>query len=233
VQLLESNYSRDNLVIRDFFQVAQVDYLGAPTPKEGEKNYLPYAFLAIMMVASEDKEIQDNLVTAPQAKGCTTETALHEIETESLDRLQRLPLIEANKELQAMRIRNGGGKVDRDKLNGSDRAIFDRIQRTAYAPASREKLFITNLESLKLLARTAALKYELGKKDAIDSGGDVNAVGNSVAALNLDARSKMGFGMLDKITDKFPSDWFIQKQRMAPAIDAIKKQDAARMAKKK
>jgi hypothetical protein len=172
-------------------------------------------------------------VTAPQAKGCTTETALHEIETESLDRLQRLPLIEANKELQAMRIRNGGGKVDRDKLNGSDRAIFDRIQRTAYAPASREKLFITNLESLKLLARTAALKYELGKKDAIDSGGDVNAVGNSVAALNLDARSKMGFGMLDKITDKFPSDWFIQKQRMAPAIDAIKKQDAARMAKKK
>ena len=113
-------------------------------------------------------------------------------------------------------MRNGGGKVDRDKLNGNDRTIFDRIQRTAYAPANREKNFITNIESLKLLARSASLKYELGKKDAVDSGGDINAVGKSVGALNLDERAKMGFGMLDKIADKYPSDWFIQKQKWLP-----------------
>lgn len=233
LQLLESNYSRDNQVIRELFQVAQADYLGAPTPKEGDKNYLPYAFLAVMMVASEDKEIQDNLVTTPERKGCMLEGAIHEIESESLDRLNRLPIPQAGKDLDALRRRNGGGKVDREALNPSDRAIFDRLQRTAYVPAIREKLFITNLESLKLLARAALLKYELGKKDAIDSGGDIDAVGKSVAALNLDARAKMGFGMLERIAEKYPSDWFKQKQQMAPAIEAIKKEDAARMSKRK
>jgi hypothetical protein len=233
LQLLESNYSRDNQVVRDFYQVAQADYIGTPTPKEGEKNYLPYAFLAVMTMASQDQQIQDNLVTTPETKGCTLEAALDEIEQESLGRLERLPLAQASKELTAIQMRSGGGKVDPDKLNGSDRAIFDRIQRTAYAPANREKNFITNIESLKLLARSASLKYELGKKDAVDSGGDINAVGKSAGALNLDERAKMGFGMLDKIADKYPSDWFIQKQKMAPVIDAIKKQDAARMSKKK
>jgi chromosome condensin MukBEF MukE localization factor len=82
------------------------------------------------------------------------EAALHEIELESLGRLERLPLAQASKELTAIQMRSGGGKVDRDKLNGNDRAIFDRIQRTAYAPANREKNFITNIESLKLLARS-------------------------------------------------------------------------------
>ena len=233
LQLLESNYSRDSVVIRDFFLVAQADYLGTPAPKEGEKNYLPYAFLAVMFVASDDKKVQDNLVTSPEPKGCNLETALNEIELESLTRIDRLPLTDASNEIQAMRARNGGNKIDRDALNASDRAIFDRIQRNAYAPATREKTFITNLESLKLLARASFLKYELGKKDAIDSGGDIHAVGNSVAALNPDDRTEFGLGMLNKIAEKYPSDWFIQKERMAPAIEAVKKEDAARMAKNK
>jgi len=67
------------------------------------------------------------------------------------------------------------------------------------------------------------MKYELGKKDAVDSGGDTNAVGKSVQALALDGRAQMGFGMLEKIADKYPSDWFKQHEQMAPAIDAIKK----------
>ncbi|MET4603257.1 hypothetical protein ABIB90_002735 [Bradyrhizobium sp. JR4.1] len=231
-QLLESNYARDARVIRDFYQVAQADYLGAPTPKEGDKNYLPYAFLAVMMVASEDKTIQDKLVTEPATKSCNLENALHEIELESLGRLGRLPLAQASRELEAMQGRMGGGKIDRDKLNASDRAIFDRLQRTAYVPAQREKLFITNLESLKLLARTSAMKFELGKKDATDSGGDIDSVGQSVAALNLDARAKMGFGMLEKIAEKYPSDWFKQRQAIAPQIETIKKENAARTSKK-
>jgi hypothetical protein len=196
LQLLESNYSRDYQVIRDFYQVAQKDYLGAPVPKEGDKNYVPYFFLAVMMVASEDKQIQDNLITQPSGNGCTLERALHEIELESIGRLNQLPLVQANKEMEGILMRNNVAKIDREKLNYGDRAIFDRIQRTAYAPALRENQFITNLESLKLLARTAVMKYELGKKDAIDSGGDIHAVGNSIAALNLDARAKMGFGIL-------------------------------------
>jgi hypothetical protein len=233
LQLLESNYSRDNQVVRDFYQVAQADYLGTPAPQEGEKNYLPYAFLAVMMMASQDQQIQDHLVTDPETKDCTLEMALHEIERESLGRLERLPLAQASKELTAIQMRIGGGKVDRDKLYGNDRAIFDRLQRTTFAPANREQNFITNIESLKLLARSASLKYELGKKDAVDSGGDINAVGKSVGALKLDERAKMGLNMLDKIADKYPSDWFIQKQKMAPVTEAIKKQDAARMSKKK
>jgi hypothetical protein len=43
----------------------------------------------------------------------------------------------------------------------------------------------------------------------------------------------MGLGMLDKIADKYPSDWLKEKQQMAPAIEAIKKDDAARMSRKK
>ena len=55
LKLLESNYSRDNQVVRDFYQVAQADYIGTPAPKEGEKNYLPYLFLAVMTMASQDQ----------------------------------------------------------------------------------------------------------------------------------------------------------------------------------
>jgi hypothetical protein len=232
LQLLESNYSRDNRTISEFFTVAQEDYLGMPAPKEGDKRYLPYAFLAVMAAASEAESVKNNLITEPSRKDCSVETALQEVEQESLDRLNKLPLGQAAQELNAMRARNGGAKVDRDKLGPADRTIFDRIQRTAYAPAYREKAFITNLESLKLLARTAVLKFELGKKDAIDSGGDFDAVGKSVDALNLDERGKFGFGILAKIAEKYPSDWFKQKEKVAPVIDAIKKQDAARMSKK-
>jgi hypothetical protein len=45
LQLLESNYERDNHVIRDMFEVAQAQYLGAPAPKEGDKNFVAYARL--------------------------------------------------------------------------------------------------------------------------------------------------------------------------------------------
>jgi hypothetical protein len=232
-QLLESNFARDARIIRDFYQVAQADYLGAPIPKEGDKNYLPYAFLAVMMAASEDKAIQDNLITTPNSKDCNLESALNAIELESLGRLEQLPIVKANEELQAMQRRIGGSKIDREKLNASDHAIFDRLERTAYVPAQREKLFITNLESLKLLARVSLMKFELGKKDAVDSGGDIASVGQSISALNPDARTKMGFGMLDRIAEKYPSDWYQQHEAMMPKIESIKREDAARMTKKK
>ncbi len=233
LQLLESDYERDNHVIRDMFEVAQAQYLGAPVPKEGDKNFVPYAFLALMTLASQDEQIKSKLITVPDMKVCTMEVAIHEIENESFGRMNKLPIPQAEKELSAMRVRNGVTKIDRDKLNSSDRSIFDRIQRTAYAPGIRENSFVADLESLKLLARTAALKFELSKKDAIDSGGDINSVGKSIDALDLDMRARMGLNMLNKIGEKFPSDWLKQKEQMAPAIAAIKKQDAARMSKKK
>jgi hypothetical protein len=192
-----------------------------------------YAFLALMALASQDEQIKSKLITVPDTRACTMEVAIHEIENESLGRLNRLPIDQAEQELSSIRARNGITKIDREQLNSSDRAIFDRIQRTAYAPGIRENSFIVDLESLKLLARTAALKFELSKKDAIDSGGDIHAVGKSIDALNLDMRARMGLNMLNKIGEKFPSDWFKQKEQIAPAIAAIKKQDAARMTKKK
>jgi hypothetical protein len=111
-------------VIRDFYQVAQADYLGAPTPAEGDKN-LPYAFLGIMAVASEDKSIQDHLITTPAVRGCDLENAVNAIELESVDRLEQLQLVQANGKLQAMRRRISSGKIDRETLNMNDRAIFD------------------------------------------------------------------------------------------------------------
>jgi hypothetical protein len=58
-----------------------------------------------------------------------------------------------------------------------------------------------------LLSRVSAMKFDLDKMDAIDSGGAIDSVGKSVSALNLNARTKMGFGILDKIADKYPSDF--------------------------
>jgi len=224
---LESNYARDNSVIKTFYEVAQSSYLGAPVPKEGEENFLPYAFLAVMKAAA------DQLITVPGSKTCTMEFAIHEVENESFERLNHLPMADAQKDLKGLLDRNHVTKLDREQLGASDRAIYDRIQRTVYAPAAREESFIVDLESLKLLARSAALKFDLGRKDAIDSGGDINAVGKSVGALNLDARGRMGFNMLDKIAEKYPSDWLKQQQRSAPAIEAIERQDAARITSRK
>jgi hypothetical protein len=233
LQLLESNFKRDNLVIKRIYEIAQQQYLGAPIPKEGDEKFILYAVLALMKIASEDPQIQSVLITTPSSMACTMEMAIHEIENKSFGRFNRLPIRAANEELKGILERNHITKVEREELNSSDREIYDRIQRTAYAPASRENSFIVDLESLKLLARTAVLKYELGKKDAIDSGGDINAVGNSVDALNLDMRQRMGFNMLDKIAEKFPSDWVKEKEQIQAVMNSVTAKTPAKPLAKK
>ena len=122
LQILESGYARDSRVISEFFTVAQGDYLGKPVPAEGDKEYLPYAFLVVMAQEGQKKAT----ITQPSHMECDIETALQAVELESLERLNKLPVAQATKELNAIRGRNGG-------------AIESRTNTQVTGPYSRQK----------------------------------------------------------------------------------------------
>ena len=86
-----------------------------------------------------------------------------------------------------------------------DKAALERLERKL-APAFREHQFVADLELLKGLARMAELKHQLQKKDAIDSGGDINAVGQSMDRERL-KRDQLILAILKKIADDIPSEW--------------------------
>jgi hypothetical protein len=182
-----------------------------------------------MAVASEIEK-KTPFSEPDSGKGCTLEVALHEIEQESWGRVDGLNVAQANKEMNELAQRNGGGKIDREKLNFEDRAAFDRLQR-AVVPAMRERSFIVDLESLKLLTRTAALKFELGKKDTIDSKRSAIPLQNCTRSSMK--RSKLAFNVLTKIAENYPSDWAKQKEALGKIADRFKKQGADKQSKSK
>jgi hypothetical protein len=105
------------------------------------------------------------------------------------------------------------------------------------APAFREHRFVSDLELLKELARMAELKHQLQKKDAIDSGGDINAIGQSMDRERLKKRDHFLLAILKKIADDIPSEWSKNMQAVTRSADPAaapsqaKEQRSARPAK--
>jgi len=77
----------------------------------------------------------------------------------------------------------------------------------------KERALISDLESLKGLAKLAAMKFEADTKDAADSGGDANALGRTIATQVADNRRRFYLATLAKIAADYPSDWDKQAQR--------------------
>jgi hypothetical protein len=222
MQLIESNYQRDNKAIQNMFNMAQGIYLGQPEPKEGEENFFYYSVLKLMEISVNDPSLKGDAINVPsQTQNCTMEVAVHMVENESIEKMIKLPLADANKEMAAIRQRTKGN--GRDAMSMQDRASYDRLMRTALVPGNHEKSFVDDLEMIKLLARASDLKYQFSKKDAVDSGGDFDSVGKSIDAMNLDGRTKLALLMLSKIGDKYPSDYIQQRRKIQPLVQAAQK----------
>jgi hypothetical protein len=202
-QMLESNYSRDYDVIDLVFELAQKLYVGGQEPKETDPDAMPYGIiLAMRYIAHTDdfKGVDDvSVPLQPEFEHCSLAAALHLVEHESIKKLNALPIKENAPKIAALAKKSPTGKVDRSQLSPQDRAVYDSIIRTTLAPAQREQSFLGDIEGLKSIAKAADLKFQASKKDAVDSGGDINAVGQTVSRMSLDKRMRFGLDVSEPV----------------------------------
>jgi hypothetical protein len=217
LQTIEAIYERDIRVIHGIFEVAQDNYLGKPYPDEKDPNYLNFTFLVLVRAGSEEPNTKPDYKDVSSNGSCLMSLAIQLVENEAFGRLNKYPLSAIQPALEQMKARNGG-KLDRATMRPDDRAKFDQLQRNVIAPGSREMEFINNLEAAKLLAVTAELRYEEAKKQAADSGGDVQSVIDALNRTDRPPRTKLGFLVLDKIGEKIPNEHAQSLSEIAPFI---------------
>jgi hypothetical protein len=215
--LIVSGYGRDADVIQKMFEVANRIYIGGGEPQQGSPDYDAYSFLMAMLFATNAQTANQHTITVPPKEAfekCTLEGALHLIENDSLEKLNKLPVEKMSAYFSAMRQKYNvpSGPIDPMKFSVEDRAEVQRYVRNVLAPADHEKAFADNIENLKTLAKASELRYVQQTKDANDSGGDINAVGTSFNAMKLDYKTKIALNLLDKIAEKVPSDWAKEMQ---------------------
>jgi len=216
--LLESNYSRDYEVIGLLFELTQKLYVGGKEPDQSDPDSKPYAIILGMRYAAKRDDFKgvDAISVPPRSdfEQCNLIAALHLVENESITKFNQLPLNEASQTFVELAKRSPTGKIDRSQLTPQDRAVYDGIIRNVMAPAQREQTFFGDLEGLKNIAKAADLKFWAGKKDAVDSGGDINAVGQTIDKMNLDTRMRFGLVVLKAVAETFPSEWVRQQEQI-------------------
>jgi hypothetical protein len=218
--IIVSGYGRDADVIQKMFAVANRIYIGGGEPQRGSPDYDAYSFLTAMLFATNAQKGNQHPITIPPKEvfeKCTLEGALHLIENDSLEKLNRLPVAKMSAYFSAMRQKYNvpSGPIDPMKFSVEDRSEMQRYVRNVLAPAEHEQAFVDNIENLKTLAKASELRYLQQAKDANDSGGDPNAVGTSFDTMKLDYRTKIALILLDKIAEKVPSDWIKKMQTIS------------------
>ena len=211
-----SGYWRDVRVIRDMLEVARRSYADGRDLPASHPQHALFSHLQALRRMRESPEYRGMFITTPDDfTVCSLEVALHLIESESFNRLEKMPIAEMNKQLDAIRARSqqpAAEALDVTRLSPGDRAAYEKIQRDN-APVFKERALISDLENLKGLAKLATMKFEADKKDAADSGGDASALGQTIATLVVENRRKFYVATLIRIADDYPSDWDKQMQR--------------------
>ena len=237
--LVESSHQRDLKVIKQTFDIANGLYVNGREPSEKDPRSYFFGLLVVLRLVDQANERKDSVSTPTALSDCSIEVALHTVELESLERIGRMDVNNDVSQLTAIQKRSPkspDGAIDRGHMRYEDKAALERLERKL-APAFREQQFVSDLELLKGLARMAELKHQLQKKDAIDSGGDINAVGQSMDRERLEKRDQLLLAILKKIADDIPSEWSKNMQAVtrsadpAPAPSQAKKQRNAQPAK--
>lgn len=224
--LIESSYQRDLNVIKQMFEMANGLYVNGREPAEKSPQYYYFGLLVGLRLLDESAEYKakDSVSTPKVRSECSLEVALHTIEMESVERINGMNLSSDLTQLSAIKNRSpktANGAIDRELMRYEDRAALERLERRL-APAFREHQFVADLEILKGLTRISELKYQHQKKDAVDSGGDIKAVGQSLDRESLDKRSQLFLAVLKKIADDVPSEWSKNMGAATQSVDAAK-----------
>lgn len=209
--LIESGHVRDIEVIKESFEMTSAAFVSGREPSEKDPKYARYSMVVAMRFLDWAPEFkQKELVTEPASMTpCTLEVALHKVEVESIERFAKMQVNSDIQTFNALKDRlpkDAQGNPDRAQMRQEDKNLYERLERKL-APAFREREFIVDLENLKGISRMAVMKYELQKRDAINSGGDIQALGQSMDRQNLDMRQKFFLLILKKIADDNPSEW--------------------------
>jgi hypothetical protein len=226
-QMLESNNDRDYKVVSELFTLIQKLYVRDKEPGERDPDYKAFTVLQFMRYAAKTNDFKGvsdiSIPPRNEFEQCTLVAALHLVEHESITKLNQLPINEATQKLIELRSKSPtpSGTIDRSRLSPQDRAIYDSIMRTAVAPGTHEETFIGDLEGLKNIVKAADLKFQASKKDAVDSGGEVTAIGQTLSKIDLDNRTRLGLVLLAAIAETFPSQWLQQKKQMQELMEKI------------
>lgn len=226
-QMLESNYDRDYNIVGELFTLVQKLYVGQREPGERDPDYKAFTVLQFMRYAATTNDFKGisgiSIPPKNEFEQCTLVAALHLVEHESITKLNQLPINEATQKLIELRSKSPtpSGTIDRNRLSPQERASYDSIMRTAIAPGIHEETFIGDLEGLKNIVKAADLKFQASKKDAVDSGGEVTAIGQTLSKSNLDNRTRLGLALLAAIAETFPSEWLQQKKQIQDLMEKM------------
>jgi len=221
--LIDSSHQRDLKVIKQTFDVANGLYGNGREPTEKDPQYYYFGLLAGLRLLDQDAEYRakETVSTPKAASDCSVEVALHTIEMESVERIGQMNVKNELTQLSVIQNRSPkspNGAIDRGLMRYEDKAALERLERKL-APVFREHQFVSDIELLKGLVRMAELKHQLQKKDAIDSGGDINAIGQSMARERLEKRDDFMLAILKKIADDIPSEWSKNMQAVTRSAD--------------
>lgn len=225
-QLIESRRQRDLTVIEKMTMIADKDYRWNEQPKENDPDFIIYSYLQLLRFT-----VKNNDIRVPTIQSCTLDYALHLIENEAIEKLNAIKGLDSvTASIQSILDKYGMKKLDRSRLSKVDLEKINELENNILNPAERHKLFIEDLEHIKLMAKASEIMYDANKQDIAFGGGDVDTIGKTIQrkfkTMEFDEDTQLAIGLWTMINEKIPSqvvqEWSeINKQ--SEKHDSIKK----------
>jgi hypothetical protein len=205
--LIESRRERDADVLLSLAQAADRAYRWREEASEGDPSFIYHSILGALRDLPDFKNIAP---TTPSGSACNLEWALHLMETPAVKQAQVLAskLDSIADDLERLGKKYKAKPLDPAKMSPPDAAIFHRARREM-APYRNVRDFIANLEIIKSLAKASEIIYSSDRQDVLDSGGDIDAIGQTVLRKvemkQFDSRTHVSIGTWRLINQKIPA----------------------------
>lgn len=223
--LLESKRKRDLTAIRQLIKIADQNYRWGEELKETDPEYFLQGILTLWRLMADSPETKLS-IAPPSYSYCSLEWAAHLVENEALEKLNKLDLGKASEQVAKLAAMYGK-PIDRNRLSPAERTEYDALLNNYLRPSLKEQQFIFDLEAIKAMIRGSELIYESDRQDALESGGDINAIGSSISRRvdSLDKPTTLAIGLWRKIDEKMPADAVKQWEQLAKEVERIEKRN--------
>lgn len=204
-QLMESRRQRDLMVIEKMTMIADRDYRWNDQPKENDPDFIIYSNLQLLRFM-----IKNNELKVPTIQSCTLEYALTLIESEAFEKLNSIKGLDSvTASIQSILVKYGMKTLDRSRLSKADLEKINEIENNILNPAERHRVFIKDLEHIKLMAKASEIMYEANKQDIAFGGGDTDTIGKTIQRKSkngeFDEDTQLAIGLWTMINEKIPS----------------------------
>ena len=223
--LLESKRERDLTAIRQLVKIADQNYRWSEELKESDPEYFLQGILTLWRFMADSPETKLTIST-PSYPYCSLEWAAHIIENEAIDKMNKLDIKQPYERLNKLAAMYGK-PIDRTRLSPAERTEYDDILNNYLRPSLKEQQFILDLEAIKAMIRGSDLIYDYDKQDALQSGGDINAIGSSISRRvdSIDKPTAFAIGLWRKINEKIPADAVKQWEQLGKEVERIEQRN--------